>query len=322
MRFEDFRDRGAAVRSLCEAFLAGAPSHATLITGPPGVGKRTLACLCGQSLFCAAETKPCGECPACRRYRKGSHPDSYHIPENKSIGVDTIRALTLALQSAAYEGGYKAVRIECAGAMTVQAQNSLLKTLEEPPPRTVFLLTATDIGEVLPTIRSRCRVVRMPPMPEERVEAILVGRGIEPGRAARLAALSQGSVGQAFRMQEDDGFWALRERVTLAIEGVRQTSDVLAAVNALKDDKGDAVLVLSMLEDALRGSLVRSLTGGARRAEPWGEKLTGLGARRLARLLESARMSRRMLKSNVPWPAVLERFLMEYAEALMQSEAF
>jgi len=240
MRFEDFAERGAAARSLCEAFLAGAPSHATLVTGPPGIGKRTLANLCCQSLFCTGAWKPCGECPACRRYLAGSHPDAHRIPEKKSVGVDEVRALTLALQSAAYEGGYKTVLIECAGRMTVQAQNSLLKTLEEPPPRTVFLLTTADIGEVLPTIQSRCGIVRMPPMARERVEAILVARGIEAGRAAWLAAHTHGSIGQALRMHGDEGFWALRDRVFRAMEGVTAADDVLTAMNTLKDDRGDA----------------------------------------------------------------------------------
>lgn len=185
MRLEDFVKRGAAVAGLCRAFASGAPPHATLLVGPAGVGKRTLASVCCQSLFCVEVVgKPCGLCPPCRRYLSGSHPDAWRIPEKKSIGVEEIRALIAALAEAPYEGGWRTVLIECAGAMTPQAQNCLLKTLEEPPPRTAFLLTAGSASQVLATVQSRCRVVPLPPCTEEEVAGFLQSRGVEADRGA------------------------------------------------------------------------------------------------------------------------------------------
>ena len=318
MRFEDFTGRGAAIKSLYEAFLVGAPSHATLIVGPGGTGKRTLAGLLAQSLFCQNGDKPCGVCPACKRFMGGSHPDSHYVRGKKSIGVDEIRSLNLALQSVAYEGGYKTVIIEDAGIMTVQAQNSLLKTLEEPPPGTVFLLTVTGVGEVLPTVRSRCRIVQMPPFSAEAVEEILVRRGVERTQAARLAGLCQGSVGRALSMQEDEGYWTLRSRVLRTMENVRGPWDVWTEVNAFKDDRGDSGRVLDILEGELREALLLNLSGKDTGEDGWAQALRGADARSITGLLEKVAASRRMLASNVAWQAVLERFLLEYAKEYHQ----
>ncbi len=314
MRFEHFAERGAAVRSLIQAFLAGAPPHATLLFGPAGVGKRTLAGMLSQSLFCTASEKPCGECPACRRYLAGSHPDVHRIEAKKSIGVDEIRALTMALQSAAYEGGWRVAILEESGAMTVQAQNSLLKTLEEPPAKTVFLLTATAAAQLLPTIRSRCRPVQVPTVPREAVEKALLEKGIEPARAAALADLAKGSVGEALAMAGDESFWALRGRVLGAMKSVRAPSDVWGATSALKDEKGDARRILDIVE----GVLMDALNGKVVGAEPKEEIFPRADARSLLALAERVPQMRRMLSSNVPWQAVWERFVLEYAEESKQ----
>lgn len=315
MRFEDFFERGAAVRSLCEAFRNGAPVHATLITGPFGVGKRTLAKYLAQCLFCKADKRPCGECAACKRYGAGSHPDAHHIAEKKSIGVDEIRGLIAALKPAAYEGGYRTVVIECAGSMTAQAQNSLLKTLEEPPPRTVFLLTAVSDAQLLPTIRSRASIVRLAPLAGEQAAAALEAEGIEPARARLLAALSLGSVGEALKMEGNEAFWALRDRVIHAMEGLRAPSDVWVALRALKDDKADAPRMVDVIEHTLHGALTAALRGSEPEGKTgWERALQGAGVKSLNTLLEKVRDMRRMLSSNVPWQSVLERFLLEYME--------
>ncbi|HML47368.1 MAG TPA: DNA polymerase III subunit delta', partial [Clostridia bacterium] len=138
----DFQWPSAQAERLFRVFQAGKAGHAYVLNGPAGVGKRTLALLCAQTLFCRAETgrRPCGECPPCLRFAHGNHPDSFLLEAEGSLGVEAVRALSFALQERAYEAGAKAVRILGADRMTVQAQNALLKTLEEPPGRTVFLL--------------------------------------------------------------------------------------------------------------------------------------------------------------------------------------
>lgn len=317
MYIRDFAGRGASVRGLIEAYGAGAPVHAALLLGPEGVGKRTLAGLLAQSLYCTGpEPKPCGVCPGCRRFLVGSHPDAYRILAQKSIGVDAIRELIASLAAAAYEGGWRSVIIEGAGTMTTQAQNSLLKTLEEPPEKTVFLLTAGSLAQLLPTVRSRCQLVQVPPMTNGEVAKALEGRGLSAERAALLARLSRGSVGAALAIDGDASFWALRDKVHAALAAVKRPADVLVAIAAFKDDKADAQRVVGLIEDALRDALAACLAGQRTGEEGWARALSALDARTLTSLLEQVFQMRRMLASNVAWQAVWERFLLEYAGAL------
>jgi len=230
--------------------------------------------------------------------------------------VDEIRALIESLQEAAYEGGWKAALIEEAAAMTPQAQNSLLKTLEEPPAKTVFLLTVQSAGALLPTIRSRCRMVFMPQMTDEMVEEILRGKGIEAGRAVQLAALSQGSVGEAMDLQGDEAFWTLRAKVRETMGRLRTAGNVPEAVNALKDDKAESLRIMNLLEGAFRDALSFTLCRSEKDGEDdaWGRRLQQASPASLLALLEAAKDMRRMLAANVPWQAALERFILKYAE--------
>lgn len=314
MRFTDFSGRGAAVRSLLTAYRVGAPPHAALLFGPPGVGKRSLAALLARSLHCAGDEKPCGVCGGCRRYLAGSHPDAYRIPAQKSVGVDEVRALIAKLHAAPYEGGFRTVIVEEAGAMTPQAQNCLLKTLEEPPAKTCFLLTATSLPQLLPTIRSRCALVRVPPMSTDAVAEALVQNGVDAARAAELAALSNGSVGEALAMHGDEAFWALRDKLHGTMRAVRGPSDVLTAVNALRDDKELSARVLTLIEAETRAALWARLNGQQGGGGAWSEILRTAGPGALTAMLERVALSRRMLAANVPWQAVIERFLLDYAE--------
>ena len=135
---------------------AGRIAHAYLIVGGRGTGKRTLARLVAQSLFCMAGEKPCDICPACKRFLAGSHPDARTVaPKGKSIGVDEVRQLIDWLSVKPYEGGYRSVIVEDADRMTLSAQNAFLKTLEEPGDRTVFFLLAESLNALVPTVRSR-----------------------------------------------------------------------------------------------------------------------------------------------------------------------
>lgn len=315
MHIEDFAGQGASVQSLCEAFASGAPPHASLLLGQAGVGKRTMANTLAQSLFCTGmPPKPCGTCPGCKRFLAGSHPDVHRIHAAKKIGVEDIRALIGSLSTAPYEGGWRVALIESAGVMTPQAQNSLLKTLEEPPVRTVFLLTAVSISQLLPTIVSRCRIVQVPSMPQARVVQLLTERGLTMDRATELASLSQGSIGEALSMDADASFWALRTKVYQAMASIHGPGDVLAAVNALKDDKADAGRICDLLEGVLREALVASLAGKATQKTVWTAALSAATPQGLTALLEKITLMRRMLASNVSWQAAVERFLLYYAE--------
>ena len=207
-----FRTRGqpAAVDAVRSMLRVGMP-HAILLAGPAGVGKGTLADDIAAALLCLdpdPARRPCRACRACRAVEHGNHPDLHRLdptgagavipiggPGREERGVrDLVRELALL----PVEGGARVALVTAADRMTEDAQAAFLKTLEEPPPGTVLLLTATDEERLLDTIRSRCVRIRLGPVPRRDVEALLVEAGLaDPPLAARLARLADGRPGDA-----------------------------------------------------------------------------------------------------------------------------
>ncbi len=302
LNFDDFYGLDTLAARLRADMNGAGCVHAYLFVGPKGAGKRSLAEICARALNCAGAQKPCDACPSCARGLSGSHPDIIRLAlsDKQSIGVDEVRALIARVMMKPYEGGKHAVLIEDAGAMTVQAQNALLKTLETPPGSAVFFLIAEQASLLLPTIQSRCRVVRFHGVDTGACERALVARGVEPQRARLLAGLSEGSVGQALLLNQDSGYWALRERVMQALSlGMGEASSLL------KDDKDDAGQVLAILEQLAREEMHREsgLSGSAQQDL----KIPG------DKLLMGVFHAKERLNSNVVWQNVLEALFMEIA---------
>ena len=193
--------------------------HAYLFTGPAGIGKRTLAALFARALLCAQASPPCGQCRNCALTARGSHPDLLTVEPAVSgrsvrtakIRIELVRALIHDVQLKPVEAQRRVARILRFDAASDEAQNALLKTLEEPPGQVVLLLTAERADDLLPTIVSRCEVVTLRPLPRDVVRDSLITRWLAPAeRAELLAHLSQGRLGWAVRMQQDDAALAAR----------------------------------------------------------------------------------------------------------------
>lgn len=191
--------------------------HAYLFTGPEGVGRQTLAVNFAQALNCTNPPQPgefCGNCRDCRQLAALYHPDlSLLLPGDghKDILIDQVRALQHTLALSPYSGAYRIALLPDFQRATTQAANALLKTLEEPPDRVILLLTATSPEVLLPTIVSRCEVIRLRPASIQATQEYLYAqRGLDVDRARLLAHISGGRIGAAIRMAEDPA--ALRER--------------------------------------------------------------------------------------------------------------
>lgn len=183
-------------------------SHAFLFRGAAGVGKKTTAKAFAALINCLAPRnhEACGQCSSCRKLKAGSHPDFMVVqPEGAGIKINQVRELRQALTFPPYEGRFRVVLLTDVHTMRREAANSLLKTLEEPPPDTVLILTGEEATGILPTIVSRCQVIPFYPLPVEMVaEALAQTRDLAPEPARTLAAVAEGSLGRAELLLETD----------------------------------------------------------------------------------------------------------------------
>ena len=305
MKLSEFAGYGDKMEQLMRSVQAGRIVHALLFEGPRGSGKRTVARLFAQATVCTGREKPCGVCPACKRFLNGTHPDVHVLrPEKKTIGVDDIRALIDALALKSYEGGGHIVLIEQAESMTASAQNALLKTLESPSGDALFFLITDAPGSLLSTIVSRCQLVRFHDLSVEDCAGVLVRRGLAPGRAAQLAGMAQGSVGRALEIDGDGEWQALREKVLGSLEALKGRADVAGAAAPLETDKGAEGDALDIMELWAR-DLMAVQCGAApyQSAEAGRLSRCRLDGRALLKGVIRARMQ---LASNVSWPNALE----------------
>ena len=203
-----------AVDLLKRALASGRVAHAYLLTGPPQIGKRSLALNFAQALNCLDEEKPCGQCLACSKIAHGNHPDVQIIDgEGGTLKIDQMRTLRHKAVLSPLEGRWKVYIIRQMEQATAEAANCLLKTLEEPPSNVILMLTASEAEVLLTTIVSRCQVLNLRPLATETVQSSLQERwGVEVERAQLLARLSGGRLGWAVTASQNDAILDQRER--------------------------------------------------------------------------------------------------------------
>jgi DNA polymerase-3 subunit delta' len=253
-----------------------AMTHAWLFTGPPGSGRSVAARAFAAALQCAQGG--CGECAECHTTLAGTHADVRSVvPEGLSISVEEMRALVLRAAGAPTGGRWQVVLIEDADRLTEKAGNALLKAVEEPSPRTVFLLCtpSTHPDDVSVTIRSRCRMVTLRTPSAEAIATMLVERdGAHAAAAAWAAAASLGHIGRARRLSRDPQARSRREAVLTVprrLTGIGACYDVAAAVVEATDS--EAAAYVSDVDAKEREELETALGAGG----------TGKGAAAAAR---------------------------------------
>ena len=203
-----------AVDLLKRALASERVAHAYLFTGPPHVGKRSLALNFAQALNCLNEDKPCGQCLACNKIAHGNHPDVQVVEgEGRTLKIDQMRTLRHEAALSPLEGRWKVYIIQQMEQATAEAANCLLKTLEEPPSSVILVLTASEAEALLPTIVSRCQVFNLRPLATETVQESLQERwGVDAERAQLLARLSDGRLGWAVAASQDNNILVRREK--------------------------------------------------------------------------------------------------------------
>ena len=212
----------------------GSLAQAWLVTGPPGSGRSTAARAFASMLQCETGTG-CGHCRACVTTVAGTHPDVTVVATDKlSIAKEEVRALVMTAQRAPATGRRRVLIIEDADRMSAGTFNVLLKSIEEPPPATVWMLCAPSAEDLAPTIRSRCRLVTLAIPSAQDVSALLQRRdGVEAGLAVRAARAAQGHIGLALRYATQDGALAAREESARSLLSLRSTGQAVLAAQAL-----------------------------------------------------------------------------------------
>lgn len=242
-----------AVDMLQQHAARGEFRHAYLFCGPPGLGRRTLALRFAQALNCTtplAPGIPCETCRDCKQIEGMRHPDVNIIQadsEGGTLKVDQVREVQRALSLKPYQVNYRVALFLRFQEANDNAANALLKTLEEAPSHAVLILTADTPEQLLPTIISRCEILRLRPLPVAAVEADLIARGLEPERARLLAHISGGRPGYARTLVDD---------VTLLEKREERLDDLQSLLPAARVEKFSYADKLSKDKDAMRQAIL------------------------------------------------------------------
>jgi DNA polymerase III subunit delta' len=251
-------------------------THAWVFTGPPGSGRSSAAVAFAQALLCSESG--CGSCNECRSVKAGSHPDVEIIrTEGLSIKVEEVRELLTRVAWAPSMGGWRVVVMEDADRLTESAANALLKAIEEPGNRTVWLLCAPTLHDVLPTIRSRCRHIQLHTPSDQAVAQVLINRdGISPEMAKFAARVSQGHIGRAKYLALNESVRSNRTTImnlplqlnslAAAFKAAQTLVDLATASANASADERDEKEIAALQEAYGKGATGRGMATGAAKA--------------------------------------------------------
>ena len=272
--WSDLPGQAAVIEQLSRAAAAERPAHAWLFTGPPGSGRSNAAKSFAAALLCdhpdPAE-RGCGTCHACRTVLAGSNADATLVAtENVTFSIQEMRELVGKAQDKPSSGRWRVIIIEDADRMTERTTNVLLKAIEEPPPRTIWILCTPSPADVLVTIRSRCRPVSLRIPPPDDVAALLVRRdGADPELAGFAARVSQSHIGVARRLATDADARHRRDTIVRLPLRLRGVADAVTAAGELVEFSiADAAAASEQRNEAEREALLVALGAPEKGAMP------------------------------------------------------
>lgn len=244
--FEQIVGNEQIKKNLQNSILNNKLSHAYIINGADGCGKKLLANTLAKTLQCEKNVNDaCCECTSCKVFDSSNHPDVIYVKtqNKKSIGIEDIRQQVINIvQIKPYKYKYKIFIIENADTMTTQAQNSILKTIEEPPSYAVFLLLSNKISSFLPTIISRCVILKIKPLSEDIISKyITYNLNINSNLAKIYSTFAQGSIGKAILISNSEEFINIRNKtinwfISLKEKDIIQIFELASEVETYKSD--------------------------------------------------------------------------------------
>ena len=302
-------------------------SHAYILNGERGSGKKMLANLFAMTLLCeTGDNEPCGKCHSCKQAESGNHPDIIRVTHEKpnSISVDDIRTqVNNTVDIKPYQGPYKVYIIPQADMMTPQAQNAILKTIEEPPSYAVFLLLTENAETLLPTINSRCVMLKLRNIKDTLIKKYLMENlEIPDYKADMCTAFAQGNMGCAIMLANSDHFNEIREEAVQLLKHISEMelNEIVAAVKNISVYKLEITDYLDIIMIWYRDVLLykatkeidkvvfkdqlQSIKEQARKSSYEGIEL----------ILESLEKAKARLKANVNFDLVMELLFLTIKE--------
>jgi DNA polymerase-3 subunit delta' len=310
--FSDIIGHKDIMRALNKTLLESKVGHAYLFVGPAGVGKKTLTRAFAKRLLCNnlsggwadSSGLECNHCRSCTLFQAGSHPDFITVAATgNSIKIDQLRELQYNTYLRPLNSDYKVFFFPDAEQLTEAAANSFLKILEEPPAGVVFLFTAVRVDRILPTIRSRCQVYNLFPVPAAEISVWLQGRGFDPSEAEKRSMICEGLPGKALAV-EDTG--RETERIELIkLLGQDLLKQLKFAGELEKKDRQDVLALMNDWESQMRQELLPGAHKGQSSAS------LRLELRVQVHITEKLAQVKRMIESNVNPRLAVEEFLMD-----------
>ena len=308
---QEYKFRPFLMNQLMRPVTTGRIVHAQIFAGPEGTGKTEAARHVAQALNCTgAGLKPCGVCPSCLRFRDGNAPELSEVGCEKGNAHILVRQIEALIEEVYRrpDRGVKCVVIREAEKMNPESQNKLLKTLEEPPAYAAFFLITRSLSALLPTIRSRCQLVRFAPLGEKEIEQSLLAAGTDAPLAERIALLSCGSIGRALSLKEDGEYLSDVETLTAMLSRLKTKADIPLIIADLSAFKGRSRRMLEILEISA-GELLR--------ARPVNSVARALNKNNIdgVRLMQAVLDCAKKLDSNVTYQYAAEKLLFDLFKA-------
>jgi len=321
--FKNIKGQAQAIKILQKEIATSSISGAYLFSGPAGVGKTLSALTFAKALNCKkADIDSCDECSSCRKIEHHNHPDVRIIaPENDSIKIEQIRNLKREISYKLYEGRKKVWIIEEADKFGLAAANSILKILEEPPPQAVLILISQTKEGLLPTILSRCEIIRFFPLPLPEIEKIIAQRlPQDSDRIHILARLAQGRVEEALHLTKEENTLKIREELLNALRKNMNLEEIFKLAAQWANYKGKELqrifdMILFWFRDIL---ILRQ--GGDKwlinydKVEELAREKDKYSVKEIKRIMETIEKARYYLKSNVNQKLVLEALWLKLKE--------
>lgn len=304
-----------------------AVSHAYILTGEAGMGRKTLARAFAMTLQCEnSSTEPCGQCHSCKMFQTNNHPDVIYVTHEKagSIGVDDVRTqLINDIAIKPYSSPYKIYMIDEAEKLTVQAQNALLKTIEEPPAYGIIIFITTNADAFLPTILSRCVTLKLKPLYDKMIKSYLQETmRIREEDADIYTAFARGNLGKAISLAGSEAFEEMRRIVLSLLKSADRMSvaDMQSELKGLKDGNFDMEECLDFMTLWFRDVLMFKATKDMNLMifqeeysyiKKWADRCAFEGLERIMEAFDKAKVR---LKANVNFELTMELLLLTIKE--------